>query len=130
MVHLSSCEDISSKELSIEGVWAIEAQESFLNDYDTCYLGEQIEFLDNGYYIFKTNCNSEIPYGLINVGYYELKNDSILFYDYRHSLQASTEVINPKRRQLELIYHLFIYDSITGLNKKESKMKMYRISKI
>lgn len=126
MVHLSSCADISPREISIEGVWTIEAQESFLNDYDTCYLGEQIEFLDNGYYIFKTNCNSEIPYGLINIGYYELKNDSILFYNERHALQVSTQITNLTIEELKVNY--FVYERDGGQDLIEKKMIIKMVS--
>lgn len=124
MVHLNSCADISSKELPIEGVWTIEAQESFLNDYDTCYLGEQIEFLDNGYYIFKTNCNSEIPNGLINVGYYELRNDSILFFNQYHSQQVSAKVIKQTTEGLTMNYIIYQRKNQRELVEKEMTLKM------
>ena len=126
MVHLSSCADISPRELPIEGVWTIEAQESFLNDYNTCYLGEQIEFLDNGYYIFKTNCNSEIPYGLINVGYYTLKHDSILFYNQYHSQQISGQMIKQTKEEMIINYLIYERESEKELVEKEMTLKLIR----
>lgn len=124
MVHLSSCEVISSKELSIEGIWTIEAQESFLNAYDKCYLGEQIEFLDNGYYIFKTNCDSEIPYGLIKVGYYELKNDSILFFNQYRSRQVSAKIIKQTTEGLTMNYIIYQRENERELVEKKMTLKL------
>ncbi len=111
---------------SINGVWSIKNSNSFLNNQDICYLDEQIEFQDNGYYIFKTKCDSEKPYGLIKVGYYEIKEDSLTFYDQRHSLQIKSKIIKKTKNNLEFEYFVYQLENFKDIVSKKMVLKLNR----
>ena len=72
----------------IIGNWEIKNSAHPLNNFDECFLGEEIEFLENNKYIMKSKCFSEKPFGVIKAGYYEFYNsslDSLSVYNSYHS---------------------------------------------
>lgn len=68
LVLINSCNTISKNEYLLDTNWRIKEEVNFLNNFNECYLSQNIEFLSNNYYIYRTECDSETPYGLIKVG--------------------------------------------------------------
>jgi hypothetical protein len=104
LLFLNSCKNTCEKNIFFRDIWTINEEVNFLNQYEYCGLGQEIEFLPQNYFVYKTKCNSERPYGLIKVGYYEIKKDSIYFFNEYHSIMTEAKIKEHQNDKLKLVY--------------------------
>ena len=101
------CDFNNNYKNDIIGNWEIKSSAHPLNNFDECFLGEEIEFLKNNKYIMKSNCFSERPFGVIKAGYYEFYKsnlDSLSIYNNYHSIMSNMRIIKIDNNLLELEY--------------------------
>lgn len=106
--------------------WDIFEEVNFLNSYEYCGLGQEIEFLNNDYFIYTSRCFAESPYGIIKVGYYKYQNDSIYFFNEYHSLTAQMKVLSSSENELGLIHHKYYLDEDYKMASKIDSLTLIR----
>lgn len=102
----SSCNIGSQNKEWILGVWKIKSSTHPLNEFDKCYLGEEIQFFKTGVYIFSSQCYAEKPFGRLSSGFYEFNSsegDTIILYNNYHSeiFRAHLKKVNSKEMYLK-----------------------------
>lgn len=116
---LVACNESREPSSLVGSKWTITEEANFLNEYENCYLDQEIEFVSNDYFVYRSHCFSERPFGVIKIGYYKLQKDSIYFYNEYHSSTAQIKVISASENELNLIGTRFYRDQnneITFLN--------------
>lgn len=107
LLFLNSCKQTCDNNNFFRDIWTINEEVNFLNKYEECYLGQEIEFLPQNYFVYKTQCNSEPPNGLIKVGYYEIKKDSIYFFNEYHSIITEAKIKEKQYDKFKLVYQKY-----------------------